>query len=45
MALRGVTVTFDLDDTLWRVGPLLIRAQRRLWEHITVRPLCPATHH
>ena len=27
-------VFFDLDDTLWEVGPVIERAEQRIYEHL-----------
>ena len=27
-------LTLDLDDTLWEIGPVIERAERKLWAHL-----------
>jgi putative hydrolase of the HAD superfamily len=36
--MRGVrAITFDLDDTLWEIGPVIARAERKVYEEIRNR--------
>ena len=36
--MRAVrAITFDLDDTLWEIGPVIERAERRVYEEIRNR--------
>lgn len=28
-------ITLDLDDTLWEIGPVIVRAEELLWQHLT----------
>ena len=36
--MRGVrAITFDLDDTLWEIGPVIVRAERKVYEQIRNR--------
>jgi 2-haloalkanoic acid dehalogenase type II len=32
-------ITLDLDDTLWEIGPVIVRAEDLLWQHLTEH--CP----
>jgi 2-haloalkanoic acid dehalogenase type II len=28
-------ITLDLDDTLWAIEPVIVRAEKKLWQHLT----------